>query len=78
MQIAHSSNADKLVTRGIGIAIFPASVAKNISPDSSVLIKRIEPAVRVGYLLSWDRAHTPGRLASKFIEHVREQLDGTF
>ena len=78
VQIAHSSNADKLVTRGIGIAIFPASVAKNISPDSSVLIKRIEPAVRVGYLLSWDRAHTPGRLASKFIEHVREQLDGTF
>jgi DNA-binding transcriptional LysR family regulator len=71
IQIAHSSNAVNLVERGIGIAIFPASVAKNISSESNVVIKKITPEVSVTYLLSWDRKRTPGVLASRFIEHVK-------
>jgi DNA-binding transcriptional LysR family regulator len=71
IQIAHSSNAVHLVERGIGIAIFPASVAKNISSESNVVIKKITPEVSVTYLLSWDRKRTPGVLASRFIEHVK-------
>lgn len=70
-KIAHSSNAAKLVTRGIGIALFPASVAKNVPSDADVVIKELTPAVTVEYMLSWDKSHTPNLLASKFIEHVK-------
>ncbi len=71
-QIAHSSNAVHLVEKNIGIALFPASVAKNISSDPGVVIKTVTPKVTVGYLLSWDRKRTPGVLATKFLEHVRQ------
>ena len=74
VQIAHSSNAVHLVTRGIGIAIFPASVAKNISSESRVVIKKITPEVKVTYLLSWDKKRTPGVLAKRFIEHVKDSI----
>jgi len=72
VQIAHSSNAFHLVNKGIGIAIFPASVAKNVSADSQVVIKTIVPKVSVTYLLSWDNKRTPSVLANRFIEHVHE------
>lgn len=75
VQIAHSSNAVHLVTRGIGIAIFPASVAKNISSESNVVIKKITPEVKVTYLLSWDKKRTPGVLAKRFIEHIRKSME---
>lgn len=71
VKTAHSSNAAKLVSKGIGIALFPASVAKNIPADSDVVIKEITPAVEVGYMLTWDKQHAPGILTTKFIEHVR-------
>lgn len=71
VKTAHSSNASKLVERNIGIAIFPASVAKSISADSNVIVKRIVPVVSVDYLLSWDKEKTHSALALKFIEHVR-------
>ena len=71
VKTAHSSNAAKLVDRNIGIAIFPASVAKSISADSEVIIKRLIPEVNVDYVLSWDKEKNPSALASKFIEHVR-------
>ena len=71
VKTAHSSNASKLVDQNIGIAIFPASVAKNISADSDVVVKKIVPQVNVDYILSWDKEKTPSALASKFIEHVR-------
>ncbi|MBQ8707659.1 MAG: LysR family transcriptional regulator [Succinivibrionaceae bacterium] len=69
---AHSSNAAKLVSRDLGIAIFPASVAKNISSDARVVIKQIAPAKNVDYLLSWDNERHPNALAAKFIGHVKE------
>lgn len=72
VKTAHSSNAAKLVERGIGIALFPASVAKNIPAGTDVIIKEIDPAVKVDYLLSWDREHLPNALAQKFIDYVRE------
>ena len=71
VKTAHSSNASKLVDQDIGIAIFPASVAKNISADSNVVIKTITPEESVEYVLSWDKEKTPSALAMKFIEHVR-------
>lgn len=71
VKTAHSSNASKLVERNIGIAIFPASVAKSISAESNVIVKRIVPVVSVDYLLSWDKEKTHSALALKFIEHVR-------
>lgn len=71
VKTAHSSSASKLVDKEIGIAIFPASVAKNIAADSRVVIKEIIPAVNVDYILSWDKEKTPSALAMKFIEHVR-------
>ena len=71
VKTAHSSNASKLVDQNIGIAIFPASVAKNISADSNVVVKTIKPEVNVDYVLSWDKEKMPSALASKFIEHVR-------
>ena len=71
VKTAHSSNASKLVDQNIGIAIFPASVAKNISADSNVVVKKITPAVNVDYILSWDKEKIPSALAMKFIEHVR-------
>ena len=71
VKTAHSSNAAKLVDRNIGIAIFPASVAKSISADSDVVVKTLVPEVNVDYVLSWDKEKTPSALAMKFIEHVR-------
>ena len=71
VKTAHSSNASKLVDQNIGIAIFPASVAKNISRESNVVIKKLIPEVNVDYVLSWDKEKNPSALASKFIEHVR-------
>ena len=71
VKTAHSSNASKLVDQNIGIAIFPASVAKNISADSNVVVKTLNPEVNVDYVLSWDKEKTPSALAMKFIEHVR-------
>ena len=71
VKTAPSSNASKLVDQDIGIAIFPASVAKNISADSNVVIKTITPEESVEYVLSWDKEKTPSALAMKFIEHVR-------
>ncbi|MCR5490434.1 MAG: hypothetical protein K6F03_10260, partial [Saccharofermentans sp.] len=41
VKTAHSSNASKLVDKNIGIAIFPASVAKNISADSNVVVRTL-------------------------------------
>ncbi len=71
VKTAHSSNASKLVNQNIGIAIFPASVAKNISADADVVIKKLTPEVNVDYVLSWDKEKMPSALASKFIEHLR-------
>ncbi|HAG04718.1 MAG TPA: LysR family transcriptional regulator [Lachnospiraceae bacterium] len=74
VKIAHSSNVAKLVSRGIGIGIFPASVAKNIPQGSDVVIKEIRPVVSVEYMLSWDKNHAPNILAGKFIEHVKSLI----
>ena len=71
VKTAHSSNASKLVDQNIGIAIFPASVAKNISADSNVVVKTLKPEVNVDYVLSWDKEKMPSALAAKFIDHVR-------
>ena len=71
VKTAHSSNASKLVDQNIGIAIFPASVAKNISADSNVVVKTLKPEVNVDYILSWDKEKIPSALAAKFIDHVR-------
>ena len=71
VKTAHSSNASKLVDKNIGIALFPGSIAKNISADANVVIKKLIPQVDVDYVLSWDKEKTPSALASKFIEHVK-------
>ena len=72
VKTAHSSNAAKLVTRELGIALFPASVAKNISSGANVTIKVITPSINVDYLLSWDNERHPNALATKFITHIKE------
>ncbi len=72
VKTAHSSNAAKLVTRELGIALFPASVAKNISSGANVTIKEITPSINVDYLLSWDNERHPNALATKFITHIKE------
>lgn len=73
-KIAHSSNAAKLVAAGIGIGLFPASVARNISSEDRLVIKDISPLVTVDYLLTWDRERPQSLLATKFIEHVEGLL----
>ena len=72
VKTAHSSNVAKLVTRELGIALFPASVAKNISSGANVTIKEITPSINVDYLLSWDNERHPNALATKFITHIKE------
>ena len=72
VKTAHSSNAAKLVNKDLGIALFPASVAKNISSGARVVIKKIVPAKHVDYLLTWDNERHPNALAAKFIAHVKE------
>ena len=71
VKTAHSSNAAKLVAKNIGIALFPASVAKNISSDADVIIKKVTPTMKVDYLLSWNKEKELKALATKFIEHVK-------
>ena len=71
VKTAHSSNAVHLVARDIGIAIFTASVAKNIPADEDVVIKKITPEKTVKYLLSWNKEKAFSALAGNFIEHVK-------
>lgn len=71
VKTAHSSNAAKLVAKNIGIALFPASVAKNISVDTDVVIKKVTPTMKVDYLLSWNKEKELKALATKFIDHVK-------
>lgn len=71
VKTAHSSNAAKLVAKNIGIALFPASVAKNISGDTDVIIKKVTPTMKVDYLLSWNKEKELKALATKFIDHVK-------
>jgi DNA-binding transcriptional LysR family regulator len=71
VKTAHSSNASKLVDKGIGIALFPASVAKNISVDTKIVIKKVTPTMKVDYLLSWNKEKENKALEIKFIEHVK-------
>lgn len=71
VKTAHSSNAAHLVGRGIGIAIFTASVAKNIPAGEDVVIKKITPEKTVKYLLSWNKEKAFSALAGNFIEHVK-------
>ena len=71
VKTAHSSNAVHLVSRDIGIAIFTASVAKNIPADEDVVIKKITPEKTVKYLLSWNKERAFSALAGNFIEHVK-------
>ncbi|MCR4842162.1 MAG: LysR family transcriptional regulator [Eubacterium sp.] len=72
IEIAHSSNAIQLVSKGLGIAIFPASVAKNIPSVAGVTVKELSPTAQVGYILTWDNQKKPGVLAGRFVEFVRE------
>ena len=71
VKTAHSSNAAKLVAQDIGIALFPASVAKNIPAGTDVVTKDISPQFMVDYLLSWDKEKPSNALTVKFIDHVR-------
>ena len=71
VKTAHSSNAVHLVGHGIGIAIFSASVAKNIPAEEDVVIKKITPEKTVKYLLSWNKEKAFSALAGNFIEHVK-------
>ena len=73
VKTAHSSNAAKLVNRNLGIALFPASVAKNIASGTNVTIKKLSPAINVDYMLSWDNERHPNALTTKFISHIREK-----
>ena len=70
----HSSNAAKLVEQDIGIALFPASVAKNVTLGSEVVIKKITPEKTVEYNLSWIKEKSPSLLAQKFVQHVQELM----
>ncbi|MCR5689240.1 MAG: LysR family transcriptional regulator [Clostridiales bacterium] len=72
VKTAHSSNASRLVERGIGIALFPASVADSIPAGTGVVIKTITPEVTLSYRLSWDKEKPLNALAGKFVGHVRE------
>ena len=67
--IAHSSNAFQLTEKNIGIAIFPASVAKS-ADSGNVIIKEIRPNVPAVYLLSWEKGRKLSDTASKFVEYV--------
>jgi len=71
VKTAHSSNAAKLVERNIGIALFPASVAKNVPSLTDVIIKTITPEKKVEYNLCWDKEKKTNALAQKFIEHIK-------
>ena len=70
--VAHSSNAVELSANGVGAAIFPASVGKNLSSEVNVVVKEIRPVVKAEYLLASDKEKLPGSLAAKFIEFVRK------
>ena len=69
-RVAHMLNAYELTRRGVGIAIYPA-LDNHFSGDPSVIIKRIvEPEVSASYLLVWDRARQPSRIAQLFLQET--------
>ena len=76
VKTAHSSNAAKLVEQDIGIALFPASVAKNVTAGSEVVIKKITPEKTVEYYLSWIKEKSQSLLAQKFVQHVQDLVGG--
>lgn len=71
VMIAHSSNAVELAASGIGIAIFPASVGRDLSNTVNVRVKELRPLLHARYLLAWEKEKPLGNLTMKFIEYVR-------
>lgn len=69
--IAHSSNAFQLTEKNIGIAIFPASVARSADSEN-VIIREIRPHVPAVYMLAWDKGKQPSDLAASFTDYVRK------
>lgn len=75
-RIAHTLSAYELTAQGVGVAIYPASAGDLVS-GGGVCIKRLRhPTVVASYVLIWSRERPLTRLAGKFLDHIREQMQG--
>ena len=64
-RLAHMQNAIELTRDGVGISIFPASVADYVK-DDIVIKKIIKPSVSATYICVRSKEHTLSKLAKAF------------
>jgi DNA-binding transcriptional LysR family regulator len=73
-RMAHMLNAYELTSKGVGIAIYPASAAKYV--NGGVVIKRIiKPDVTAGYVLVKSAERDLSKVAMEFWDMVNEMYD---
>ena len=70
-RIAHMMNAYELTRHGVGVAIYPASIAHMIK-NTDVCLRQIDhPKAFASYALIWDKNRQLSRIAEEFIAHVK-------
>ncbi len=71
-RIAHVINAYELTKRGVGITVYPASVA-NAAYTKSVCVKKIiNPAAVASYVLIWSKGRQMPHVAQEFLTYIRK------
>lgn len=76
-RIAHMMNACELSRCGVGVAIYPASIA-NMAHNAGSCIRRIDhPDAMASYALIWNKNHQLSRTAESFIEHVKSLVNNS-
>lgn len=70
-RVAHMMNAYELSLHGVGLAIYPATIA-TIVRNRNVCVRPIgHPEAHASYALIWDKNHKLSHVASEFIEHIK-------
>ncbi len=73
-ELTHYLNALELVSRNVGIAIFPRSTGMDLTSSGVVMKTIVNPVHTAAYVLVWDRQRRLSAAAQRFIGHVREGL----
>ena len=70
-------NACELSRCGVGVAIYPASIA-NMAHNAGSCIRRIDhPDAIASYALIWNKNHQLSLTAESFIEHVKSLVNNS-
>ena len=64
-------NAYELSLHGVGLAIYPATIA-TIVRNRNVCVRPVDhPEAHASYALIWDKNHKLSHVASEFIGHIK-------